>query len=155
MENLKITDYILIVLGLWFALLNIYLFKTVRTYRKLTKGSQNINLEAVLDKIIKNLENGDKRISQLTEMIAKFENLNSSNFQKLEIMRFNPFEDSGGDQSFVAALLDGKNNGLVISSLHSRNGTRVYAKQIASGKAAAHQLSKEEAQVVEKAAQKS
>lgn len=72
-------------------------------------------------------------------------------FQKSAFVRYNPFEETGGDQSFIVAILDGNNSGFVISSLHSRNGTRIYAKQISMGKES-HQLSKEEKEVVEKAA---
>jgi len=48
-------------------------------------------------------------------------------------VRFNPFSQTGGNQSFSLALLDGNNNGLVISSLHSREGTRIYAKMVKEG----------------------
>ena len=46
-------------------------------------------------------------------------------------MRYNPFEETGGNQSFALALLDAEGDGWVLSSLHARSGTRVYAKAIA------------------------
>jgi hypothetical protein len=54
-------------------------------------------------------------------------------FGRVGLVRFNPFEDTGGNQSFALALLDGHGDGFVVSSLHSRTGTRVYAKAIAAG----------------------
>lgn len=54
--------------------------------------------------------------------------------QKVGIVRFNPFEDTGSNQSFALALLDSQADGLVISSLHSRQVTRIYLKQITSGR---------------------
>lgn len=48
-------------------------------------------------------------------------------------MRFNPFSQTGGNQSFSLALLDGNNDGIVISSLHNREETRVYAKIVKKG----------------------
>ena len=48
-------------------------------------------------------------------------------------MRYNPFEETGGNQSFALALLDAKGDGWVLSSLHARPGTRVYAKAIGGG----------------------
>ena len=51
-------------------------------------------------------------------------------FQRVGLVRFNPFEDTGGNQSFALALLDAEGNGWVLSSLHARTGTRVYAKPI-------------------------
>jgi hypothetical protein len=151
MEELKLTDYLVIVLGIWFAAINVYLFKTINTYKRLTRGSNKQNLEQIITKVIKNQQFSSKRIGELTGEVAKLEDLNKNNFQKFAIIRFNPFEDSGGDQSFVAAFLNDKNSGIVLSSLHSRNGTRVYAKQITNGKASSHQLSKEEKEVIEKA----
>lgn len=94
------------------------------------------------------------QVNQLTEKIEKLEAAQKDTIQKHALVRFNPFEDTGGDQSFALALLDEKDNGIVISSLHSRGGTRVYAKQVVAAKASVHQFSKEEKEVVEKAAQK-
>src|SRR5437870_770055 len=50
--------------------------------------------------------------------------------QKISIVRFNPFGDTGGDQSFAIAVLDGHDSGYVLTSIHGRQGTRVYVKPI-------------------------
>ena len=63
------------------------------------------------------------------------------------LVRFNPFEDTGGNQSFALALLDRNGDGFVVSSLHARAGTRVYAKAVAAGKSEAA-LSDEEAEAL-------
>jgi hypothetical protein len=70
--------------------------------------------------------------------------------QRVEILRYNPFDDTGGDQSFSIAMLDGKFDGLILSSMHSRSGTRVYTKLVKEGKSEM-ELSKEENQVLKKA----
>ena len=54
-------------------------------------------------------------------------------FQRIGLVRFNPFEDTGGNQSFALALLDQAGDGFVVSSLHARAGTRVYGKAVAKG----------------------
>jgi hypothetical protein len=46
------------------------------------------------------------------------------------MVRFNPFRETGGDQSFALAMADADGNGAVISSLHSRDATRIYAKPL-------------------------
>ena len=56
----------------------------------------------------------------------------------------------GGNQSFIIALLDGKNNGFVISSLFVKEGSRVYTKEIKAGKSD-YKLSKEELEAIERA----
>jgi hypothetical protein len=63
---------------------------------------------------------------------------------KITVTRFNPFEDIGGDQSFILCVLDDTNSGAIITSLHSRDFTRVYAKPIKNGEGDSINLSKEE-----------
>lgn len=70
--------------------------------------------------------------------------------QHVGLVRFNPFEDTGGNQSFALALLDANGDGFVVSSLHSRAVTRVYAKTVTKGKSEAA-LSDEEAEALKKA----
>ena len=50
--------------------------------------------------------------------------------QSLGVVRFNPFSDVGGDQSFAVAMVDGHGNGVVISSLYGRHDVKVYAKPL-------------------------
>jgi hypothetical protein len=64
------------------------------------------------------------------------------------LVRFNPFDDTGGNQSFAVAVLDANGDGFVLSSLHARGGTRVFAKSLAGGRAEAT-LSSEEAEAVQ------
>jgi len=71
--------------------------------------------------------------------------------QRVGIVRYNPFEDTGSNQSFVLAILDARGDGFVLSSLHSRQQTRVFLKQISSGKAETT-LSEEEAEAIRRAA---
>jgi len=70
-------------------------------------------------------------------------NINLSKF-KINILRFNPFEDVGGDQSFVLTILNENNNGAILTSLHNRDITRIYAKPIKNGEGDNITLSKEE-----------
>jgi Protein of unknown function (DUF4446) len=62
-------------------------------------------------------------------------------------VRYNPFEDTGGNQSFALALLDVHGDGFIVSSLHTRNQTRVYAKGVKGGRADAG-VSEEEAEAL-------
>ena len=66
------------------------------------------------------------------------------------LVRFNPFEDTGGNQSFALALLDAHGDGVVVSSLHARTLTRVYGKAVAGGKSEAA-LSDEESEALRQA----
>lgn len=74
--------------------------------------------------------------------------------QKTGLVRFNAFSDIGGDQSFALALLDGKNKGVIISSLYGRNEARVYAKPVEGG-SSSYPLSEEEQKALALAMNKS
>lgn len=73
--------------------------------------------------------------------------------RKVSIVRFNPFGDTGGDQSFALAVLDGHDSGYVLTSIHGRSGTRVYVKPIDFGKSK-YKLSAEEERALKQAGQR-
>lgn len=72
-------------------------------------------------------------LTTANEQINRIANENLSHFQKIGFIRFNPFDDAGGNISFALCLLNSKNDGVVISSLHGREGTRMYAKAVKNG----------------------
>jgi hypothetical protein len=92
----------------------------------------------------------DERIDRAFLHIGDLESLAKKTIQKTSVVRFNPFHEMGGNQSFVIALLDNKNNGFVISSLFVKEGNRVYAKSIKEGRSD-HLLSEEEKEAIDKA----
>lgn len=99
-------------------------------------------------------ENFKERLEEalrVTERLESFRKKNLDNIQRVYLKRYNPYHDTGGDQSFSVSLLDGFGNGLVITSLHSRSGTRVFAKPVNGGKEEGFEFSGEEKEVVEKA----
>ena len=70
-----------------------------------------------------------------------------THLQRVGIVRYNPFADTGGDQSFSLALADAEGNGVVVSSLHRRNENRVYAKPLARWEST-YLLTEEEKQAI-------
>jgi len=71
--------------------------------------------------------------------------------EKIKLIRFNPFDDVGGDQSFILVLLNKENSGILLTSLHHRSFTRIYAKPIKNGQGDNITLSKEEKSAILKA----
>ncbi|PIS38993.1 MAG: hypothetical protein COT34_00880 [Candidatus Nealsonbacteria bacterium CG08_land_8_20_14_0_20_43_11] len=102
------------------------------------------------EEIMAEINNLAGRIDGLSSEIKKLQERSRSFVQKVGIVRFNPFSDVGGDQSFSIALLDENNDGVVITSLYSRNDNRVYAKPIKNSQSA-YLLSEEEKQALNKA----
>lgn len=152
MDELKVTDYILFGLVIWMALLTIFVFQAVSHYRKLARGANIQDLGKILERIISKQDSQNSQTAQLIKEIENQKIVARAHFTKHSLIRFNPFEESGGDQSFTVALLDSNNNGIVLSSLHSRSGTRIYAKEVVAAHATNHKFSKEEKEAVEKTA---
>jgi len=98
-------------------------------------------------KIIKEIKKDIKKLSQWNADLQKICDISIT---KVGVVRFNPFKDTGGDQSFAIALLDSNNNGVVLSSLYTREGTRVYTKPIQDA-SSPYNLSDEEKEAIEKA----
>jgi HAMP domain-containing protein len=121
-----------------------------RHYRTLTAGTAGGTLEAVLEEHVGQVRDAVGRVQMLDAAVRQMERDNCGHVQHLGIMRFNPFRETGGDQSFVLALADGRGNGAVISTLHSRDVTRVYAKPLAAWESA-YPLTDEEQAVIRKA----
>lgn len=146
--------HILILFGLifsWLGFLSVLFYRFFSRYRNLAQGATKKDLKSALDKLLGDLDKEAKKIIDLTKEIEKAKENNFYNIQKMGLVRFNPFAETGGDQSFCLAILDGKDSGLVISSLHSRDTTRIYAKPIKEGKSAGYELSDEEKRAIKKA----
>jgi hypothetical protein len=113
----------------------------------LTRGAGGHDLEQVLDAHLDKVFAVARELDELTARAAVLEAAQRRAFQRVGLVRFNPFEETGGNQSFALALLDAGGNGWVLSSLHARSGTRVYAKAIKAGRADAA-LSDEESAAI-------
>ncbi len=101
-----------------------------RRYQHLLKGTTGENLEAVLHDHVSRVRETAARVETVERLAQQLQAASVFNLQHLGVIRFNPFHDTGSDQSFAVALVDGNGNGLVLSSLHARDVTRVYAKPL-------------------------
>jgi hypothetical protein len=99
----------------------------------LTRGAEGGTLEAILDAHLDRVDKVSRELDELAARSALLEATQRRAVQRIGLVRYNPFEDTGGNQSFAIALLDATGDGLVMSSLHSRTGTRVYAKAVVAG----------------------
>jgi len=121
--------YILILLGVWLLIVSAILARVFLLFRRLTEG-----IREDLDK---------KGFAEVRKRLDVLEEESLLHIQRVGIVRFNPFKELGGDHSFSLALLDGKSSGVVVTSLHTRDRTRVYLKKIIAGKSDS-ELSNEE-----------
>jgi len=118
----------------WLSTITIFLILAIRRYQKLTRGVKSGSLDKIIQKLLADQEKSQKEIALGRGEIVLVKDKAKNYFQKMALVRYNPFNQTGGNQSFSLALLDEENNGIVISSFHSREGTRLYAKTVSLGK---------------------
>lgn len=142
---------VVIIFLTWNIILSLRLRKIRRKIEEYFSGSGVKNLEELILGQVKTVKLLDKDIQELFNISNKLNNLALRGLYKIGVIRFNPFKDIGGDQSFSIALLNGKNNGLTLSSLHTREGTRIYAKSIIAGESEKYPLTEEEKEAIKQA----
>jgi Protein of unknown function (DUF4446) len=139
-----------IALTLWAAWLQRSDVLLRRRLRRLIGDAGGAGLDELLDRQFRRLDTVAERVEALNRLHHELEALSQQSLQKVGVIRFNPFSDTGGDQSFAIALLDAEGNGIVLSSLHGRADTRIFAKQVKGGRSK-HALSDEEQDAIRKA----
>ncbi len=124
--------------------------RTDARLRGLTRGEDDGDLEDVLGAHLEKVHQLGREVERLASRTSTLESQVPRAFQRVGLVRFNPFEDTGSNQSFALALLDAERNGWVLTSLHARSGTRVFAKSISAGRSDG-QLSDEETAAIRQA----
>lgn len=117
---------------------------------QITGGVEGGDLEEILSHHLETVHQVARDLDELTARMAVVESAARHHFAKQGMIRFNPFPDTGGNQSFALALLDESDDGFIVSSLHSRTGTRIYAKAVSGGKVDMN-LSAEEQEAIDEA----
>ncbi|HEC33300.1 MAG TPA: DUF4446 family protein [Chloroflexi bacterium] len=119
-------------------------------YDRLFSGAEGADLKIGLEALTDQIEKTQGRIDHLETLARHLQSTLSHSIQGAGMVRFRAFQDTGGDQSFALALVDGNGNGMVLSALYSRKGTRVYGKPLAAW-TSVYNLSDEEKQALEQA----
>lgn len=138
----------LILVTIWLILTTLSLRKLRANYLTLTEGGSKKNLDDVLSSVVSDIAISKKDIVHLAERCAKLEKDEQYHLQKIGLLRFNPFKDTGGDQSFILALVDAHDTGIIVTALYSRTGTRWYTKKVHRGKGVELDLSEEEKKAI-------
>jgi hypothetical protein len=148
----QLLTFLLIIVIIWLVGITGLIIKAISTYRDLTSGLDKKDFLSVLSQLKKDLEANQKETRSNLASLGDLNQALKSHIQKLGFVRYNPFGNTGGDQSFCLCLLDGNDNGILITSLHARDLTRLYTKQINLGSPQTKtKLSKEEADCLKQA----
>ena len=146
-----ISSLTIILLFIGFIILIISSRKISNKYNKFMKKIGNgKNIEEDLEKFMNKVDQVGKQNSEIISLCKNLDEDVSKCIQKLGIVRYSAFKDTGSDLSFAVALLDEKNNGIVFNGIYSREMSNIYAKPVENGNST-YTLSEEEIQAIEKA----
>lgn len=134
----------------WLGILTFIVFSQRNFLKDLFPKDNSRDIRNKFKEVLEAISGFEKNNQILENRLVGFKRDSLENYSKLAVLKYNPYNDTGGDQSFSLALLNGKMDGVVITSLHSRNSTRIYLKNIKIGKSEL-ELSKEESKVLKDA----
>jgi hypothetical protein len=136
----------------WLVVLQVRLSRLSRQYRRLMAGTDGERLEEILHQHVDRVQDAVETVHTLQAEGRRMDRTLQHALQWTGMVRYNPFRDTGGDQSFAWAVVDGRGNGVVLSSLHSRASTRVYAKPLHEWESP-YSLTDEEQEAIARASQ--
>lgn len=131
---MQISFLVYIIFGLWLLVLSVLVWRVFALFNRLTKGVEVTDLKKVLERLLDSEVQNKKELEASLKRINSLEEDGKLHIQKVGLVRFNPFKELGGDHSFSIAFLDAQESGIIITSLHTRDRTRVYMKDIKKGK---------------------
>ncbi|MFR2776580.1 MAG: DUF4446 family protein [Anaerostipes sp.] len=108
--------------------------KLKKRYEKFLTGKNGTSLE---ESIIQKFEKMNEIVIEqdfIEQEIQRIDEEHKRCFSKVKVYKYNAFEDMGGETSFVIALLDYNNNGILLNGVSSQNATYVYTKEVNQGK---------------------
>lgn len=148
---LLISSILLILVVILYIINTIKLSKIQKNYKTfMEKIGEGKDIKEVLEKYMNKVEQVVIENNNLQNKNIKLkENLNEC-IQKVGIVRYSAFRDTGSDLSFTLALLNEKNNGVVLNGIYSREMSNIYAKPVENGKSE-YTLSEEEEKAIQKA----
>lgn len=139
---------LVVVLAVWAVVLTGWLVYRELQLRRFLGGAKEGDIRQLLDTLIRDLTGTNEAVDNIKQAIVKIQKKDVSHIQKVGLVRFNPFRDAGGNQSFALAILSDENTGIVLTGLHARETTRIYIKDVVKGTSRA-ELSKEEKEAIE------
>ena len=117
--------------------------------KRIFSGFKAKNMESLIAELTKKTKELEEERKKTELQLTSIDKRLAQSIRNIETVRFNPFPQVGGNQSFAMSLLNDEGNGVVISSLYSRDRTSLFAKPIKAGQSE-FELTKEEKNVLKK-----
>lgn len=113
-------------------------------------GTKKEKLDEILDQLIDQGKANRNELALIKKEVSNQIKSSKLHLQKTGLVRFNPFDRVGGEQSFVVSFLDAEDNGIIFNFIYTRDGLRVYTKKVKKGKGEGYNLSEEERESIGK-----
>ena len=141
----------IIILFVGFIILLVNNVKMNNKYKNFMKKLGNgKNIEEDLENIMYKVDRVEKQNAEIMNFCKGLDEDLSKCIQKVGIVRYSAFKDTGSDLSFAVALLDENNDGVVFNGIYSREMSNIYAKPVEKGNSK-YTLYNEELQAIDKA----
>lgn len=151
-------DILLLILFISVVILLVLYIISVKNLKKLRDSYQKFmirlgngeNVDEMIKNYIKKVEEVDEKNNQIAQYCINIDNKIKGCSQKIGIVRYNAFKDTGSDLSFALAILDDYDNGVVLNGIYARDSSNIYAKPVEKGNSK-YVLSNEEKEAIYKA----
>ena len=143
-------NYLLVVIFIWLLGLSYFVFRLRNHYYNLINGTKKEKLDEILDQLIDQGKANRNELALIKKEVGNQIESSKLHLQKTGLVRFNPFDRVGGEQSFVVSFLDAEDNGIIFNFIYTRDGLRVYTKKVKKGKGEGYNLSEEERELIGK-----
>lgn len=157
LEILKSDIFIIVLVCLNILLLIGYIINIVKISKIkskynnfMKKFSKNSSIEEDLNKYVEDVQFLKEETKKVLNYCKNLDDEIDNCIQKIGIVRYSAFKDTGSDLSFALAMLDENNNGVLLNGIYSREMSNIYGKSIKNGKSE-YTLSKEEEEALYKA----
>lgn len=144
--------FIILILSFVIISLKMDLSDLKRRYKKMMAGADGENLERMLARLVEDTDKLSEDNRKIRDKLSRNENLLERAVTRVAVVRFDAFNDTSAELSYSIALLDEKNNGVIISTINGRESMRSYAKPIINGTSPQFKLTAEEDQALREAA---
>lgn len=121
-----------------------------RRYSRFMRGKDMRGMEEMVVQRFAEIDSLKKGTKMVADNLAAIGEMGEMSFQKVGIVKYDAFEDTGGNMSFALALLTKRNNGFILNSVHGKEGSYTYLKEIIKGESYVA-LGKEEQEALDKA----
>ena len=113
--NSAVVVAFLFVIFLWLSIVTVLIVRMIRHYNRLGAGVSKTGLKELLESILTGQADSKKRLSDAGLLLQHLVGDGKKHIQHIGVVRFNPFADTGGSQSFTVALLNGQDDGIIMT----------------------------------------